>query len=395
MIPGLLQIDRQERRSAALWGGLGRIGRMSFEARKKRAAGAAKAAGVDALLVTHLPDVRWLCGFTGSNAALALVWGKGAPAGKRAVLFTDGRYTAQAKAEAVGTRVAIAAKSAAIAACEWLAEAGVKRCGFDEGNTTVAALKQMRAAVPAWVRRRMFEPVGPLVAKLRWVKDAGEIWKLRAAAALGCRLFEGAVETMQAGMTETAVAAELEHAARMAGAAAMSFPTLVASGERSALPHGHATGAKLPRRGFVTLDFGVVLDGYCSDMTRTVHLGPARPGERDAYDAVLEAQEAGVAAVRAGVTAGDVDEATRSVLRKAGLDQWFTHSTGHGVGLEIHEGPRLAAKQTQTLEAGMVVTIEPGVYMPGKFGVRIEDMVLVTAKGGEILTPSTKAWIEL
>jgi Xaa-Pro aminopeptidase len=368
---------------------------MSFEARKKRVAGAAKAAGVDALLVTHLPDVRWLCGFTGSNAALALVWGKGAPAGKRAVLFTDGRYTAQAKAEAVGTRVVIAAKSAAIAACEWLAEAGVKRCGFDEGNTTVAALKQMRAAVPAWVRRRMFEPVGPLVAKLRWVKDAGEIWKLRAAAALGCRLFEGAVETMQAGMTETAVAAELEHAARMAGAEAMSFPTIVASGERSALPHGHATGAKLPRRGFVTLDFGVVLDGYCSDMTRTVHLGPARPGERDAYDAVLEAQEAGVAAVRAGVTAGDVDEAARSVLRKAGLDQWFTHSTGHGVGLEIHEGPRLAAKQTQTLEAGMVVTIEPGVYMPGKFGVRIEDMVLVTAKGGEILTPSTKAWIEL
>jgi Xaa-Pro aminopeptidase len=175
----------------------------------------------------------------------------------------------------------------------------------------------------------------------------------------------------------------------------MSFPTIVASGERSALPHGRATGAKLPRRGFVTLDFGVVLDGYCSDMTRTVHLGPARPGERDAYDAVLEAQEAGVAAVRAGVTAGDVDEAARSVLQKAELDQWFTHSTGHGVGLEIHEGPRLAAKQTQTLEAGMVVTIEPGIYMPGKFGVRIEDMVLVTAKGGEILTPSTKAWIEL
>ncbi len=395
MIPGLLQIDRQEQRSAARWGGLGRIGRMSFDARKKRAAGAAKAAGVDALLVTHLPDVRWLCGFTGSNAALALVWGNGAPAGKRAVLFTDGRYTAQAKAEAVGTRVVIAAKSAAIAACEWLAEAGVKRCGFDEGNTTVAALKQMRAAVPAGVRRRMFEPVGPLVAKLRWVKDAGEIWKLRAAAALGCRLFEGIFDHIILGATEAEVACALEFEARMAGAEAMSFPTIVASGERSALPHGRATGAKLPRRGFVTLDFGVVLDGYCSDMTRTVHLGPARPGERDAYDAVLEAQEAGVAAVRAGVTAGDVDEAARSVLQKAELDQWFTHSTGHGVGLEIHEGPRLAAKQTQTLEAGMVVTIEPGIYMPGKFGVRIEDMVLVTAKGGEILTPSTKAWIEL
>jgi Xaa-Pro aminopeptidase len=181
----------------------------------------------------------------------------------------------------------------------------------------------------------------------------------------------------------------------MAGAEAMSFPTIVASGERSALPHGTASSAKLPRRGFVTLDFGVVLDGYCSDMTRTVHMGRARPGERDAYEAVLEAQEAGVAAVRAGVSAGDVDEAARGVLRKAGLAEWFTHSTGHGVGLEIHEGPRLAAKQMQRLDAGMVVTIEPGIYMPGKFGVRIEDMVLVTATGGEILTPATKAWIEM
>ena len=369
-------------------GALGRIGRMSLNVRRKSAASAAKSAGVEALLVTHLPDVRWLCGFTGSNAALVLWRG-------RAVLFTDGRYTTQAKAEAVGTKVVIAAKPALAAACEWIAATGVERCGFDEGNTTVAALKQMRAAIPAGRRRKMFQPVGWLVAKLRWVKDADEIAKMRAAAALGCRLFEGILGTMHSGMTETAVAAEMEHAARIAGAEAMSFPTIVASGERSALPHGHATQAKLPKRGFVTLDFGVVLDGYCSDMTRTVHMGRARAGERDAYDAVLEAQEAGVAAVRAGVSAGEVDEAARGVLRKSGLAEWFTHSTGHGVGLEIHEGPRLAAKQNQRLEAGMVVTIEPGIYMPGKFGVRIEDMVLVTATGGEVLTPSTKAWIEL
>jgi Xaa-Pro aminopeptidase len=241
----------------------------------------------------------------------------------------------------------------------------------------------------------MFQPVGPLVAKLRWIKDADEIAKMRAAAALGCRLFEGILSAIEPGTRESAVAAELEHAARLAGAEAMSFPTIVASGVRSALPHGRATEARLPRRGFVTLDFGVVLDGYCSDMTRTVHLGRASAAEREVYDAVLEAQQAGVAAMRAGVTAGDVDEAARSVLRRTKLDQWFTHSTGHGVGLEIHEGPRLAAKQKQRLESGMVVTIEPGVYMPGRFGVRIEDMVLVTATGGEILTPCTKAWIEL
>jgi len=349
---------------------------------------AARAAGVDALLVTHLPDVRYLCGFTGSNAALVL-------AGNRAVLFTDGRYTAQARAEAAGTRVVIAKKPALAVACEWVAAAGVKRCGFDAAQTTVAGLDAMRKAVPAKLRRSLFHAAAPLVASLREVKDAGEIAAMRKAALLGCRLFDGMLSYMQAGLTEAEVAAELEHAARLAGAEAMSFETIVASGARSALPHGRATAAKLPRRGFVTLDFGIVLNGYCSDMTRTVHMGRAQANEREVYDAVLEAQQVAVARVAPGVAAGEVDEAARSVLRSARLDRYFSHSTGHGVGLEIHEGPRLAAKQTQTLEQGMIVTVEPGVYMPGKFGVRIEDMVLVTATGGQILTPAVKAWIEL
>jgi Xaa-Pro aminopeptidase len=366
---------------------------MSLNARKRRAAVAAKAAATDALLITHLPDVRWLSGFTGSNAALVLTAPKSSAA--KAVLFTDGRYTAQAKAEAAGTRVVIAQKNAAVAACEWLAEAKVKRCGFDDGNTTVAALKQMRGALPPKMRRALFQPIGALASELRWIKDSDEIATMRRAAALGCRLFEEILGVMEPGMSEDAVAAELEYRARLAGAEAMSFPTIVASGERSALPHGKASASKLPRRGFVTLDFGVVLDGYCSDMTRTVHMGLATEEERAVYEAVLAAQEAGVAGVRAGVTSGDVDEAARSVLRSAKLDKWFTHSTGHGVGLEIHEGPRLAAKQNQLLKPGMVVTIEPGVYMPGKFGVRIEDMVLVTSHGAEIMTPSTKAWIQL
>jgi Xaa-Pro aminopeptidase len=212
---------------------------------------------------------------------------------------------------------------------------------------------------------------------------------------VGCELFDGLLTYLEAGLTESEVAATLEYAARLAGAEGMSFDTIVASGERSALPHGRATNARLPKRGFVTLDFGVILDGYLSDMTRTLHMGRALPGERDVYDSVLEAQEAAVAAVAPGTTAGDVDEAARSVLRGRKLDKYFSHSTGHGVGLEIHEGPRLAAKQKQVLEQGMVITIEPGVYLPGRFGVRIEDMVLVTATGGEVLTPSVKAWIEL
>jgi Xaa-Pro aminopeptidase len=380
---------------------------MSYSARKKRVAAAAKAAGVDALLVTHLPDVRWICGFTGSNAALVLT---GFSSKARAVLFTDGRYTAQAKAEAAGTRVVIAAKAAVAAACEWMVEAGASQCGFDETQTTVAGLASMRRAVGAeskgGARRVAFVETGAAVARLREVKDAEEIAHMRAAAALGCRLFEQMLGYMEPGMAETTVAAELERAARLAGAERMSFDTIVASGERSALPHGRATLAKLPKRGFCTLDFGVVLDGYCSDMTRTVHLGRASDEERAVYEAVLEAQRAGVAAVREGVATWDVDEAARSVLRAAKLDQWFTHSTGHGVGLEIHEGPRIAKmpekkagsrrKETPvTLKAGMVITIEPGVYMQGKFGVRIEDTVVVTRTGCEILTPSTKAWIEL
>jgi Xaa-Pro aminopeptidase len=175
----------------------------------------------------------------------------------------------------------------------------------------------------------------------------------------------------------------------------MSFETIVASGQRSALPHGRATDARLPRKGFLTLDFGIILGGYCSDMTRTVHLGKPGVKERTAYEAVLEAQQAGVQAVRAGAECGDVDEAARSVLRKAGFADAFCHSTGHGVGLEIHESPRIGAGQKNRLLAGMVVTIEPGIYLDGEFGIRIEDMVAVTRDGGQILTPAPKALIEL
>lgn len=368
-----------------------------WSGRKRRTIRAARQAGINALLITHLPDVRWLSGFTGSNAALVLLSGSAS----RVRLFTDGRYTAQAKAEAVGTPIEISPKPAAIAAAECIAASAPVRCGFDPTHTTVAALEAMRKAVPA-KRRRIFVPVAPIVGRLREVKDTAEITIMRDAAYLGSRLFEGLLSYIEPGMTEIAVAAELEHRARLAGAEAMSFETIVASGERSALPHGRASSAKLPARGFCTLDFGVVLNGYCSDMTRTIHLGRATAEERSVYEAVLEAQQAGVAAVREGVLSSDVDEAARSALRAAKLDEWFTHSTGHGVGLEIHEGPKIAKKSPtpanshpETLKSGMVITIEPGVYMPGRFGVRIEDTVVVTSTGCEILTPATKAWIEL
>lgn len=352
----------------------------------------------DAMLVTHPQDVRYLTGFTGSNAALVVPIPATSTrkAARKPMLFTDGRYIAQAHQQTKHAGVIIAQGPVQREACAWMLKEGIKHCAFDAEHTTVAALDTMRQWIPAKQRRSFFQPVPPVVASLREIKDADEIALMRKAANLGCSLFEQVLLTgIEAGKREMEIAAQLEFAARMAGAEAMSFETIIASGPRSALPHGKASRQRMPKRGFVVLDFGVMLDGYCSDMTRTVHLGHATAAERDAFDAVLAAQMAAVAAVQPGVACEDIDEAARSVLRHAKLADAFTHSTGHGVGLEIHEGPRLAARQKQKLEAGMVITIEPGVYLPDRFGIRIEDMVLVTARGSEILTPVTKAWIEL
>jgi Xaa-Pro aminopeptidase len=344
--------------------------------------------GIEALLLTHLPDVRWLCGFTGSNAALAVT-------AKTAVLFTDGRYTTQAREETHGARVTIA-KQSALRECCALLDTMAKKAWFDPQHTAVAELGLMRSGVGAKKRRGFFVALErPLASALRMVKDERELALMSRAARLGCELFEGILPRIEGGVTEVALAAELEFRARKRGAEGMSFETIIASGARSALPHGRATEAQLPRKGFVTLDFGVILNGYCSDMTRTVHVGRASGEERAAYEAVLEAQESAVAAAKPGATCGEVDEAARRVLRKARLGKYFTHSTGHGVGLEIHEQPRVAAGQEMQLEPGIVITIEPGVYLPGKFGIRIEDMVVVTKTGNRILTPVTKGWIEL
>jgi len=347
-------------------------------------------AGLSGLLITHLPDIRYMCGFTGSSAALAVTR-------RSARLFTDGRYTAQAAEEVSAAKVDIVSRGPAVAAVQWLAaQPGAEFVGFDAACTTVADLQRLKEALPARLRRSFLSPLAaPLVEPLRLVKDEDELALMREAALLGCTLFDHMLGFIRPGMAEIDLAAELEHQARLRGAEGMSFETIVASGPRSALPHGRATSARLPRRGFLTLDFGIIHQGYCSDMTRTVHLGTPKQDERSVYQAVLEAQESAVAAVAAGVRCGEVDEAARSVLRKAGLAEAFSHSTGHGVGLEIHEAPRIGAGQSSRLQAGMVITIEPGIYLQGRFGIRIEDMVAVTRNGGQVLTPAPKALIEL
>jgi Xaa-Pro aminopeptidase len=343
---------------------------------------------LDGLLVTHLPGVRYLCGFTGSSGVLAV-------AGKQARLFTDGRYTQQAREEVAGAKVSIVKQAALTAAAEWLFKRADK-IGFDDANLTVRQLQTLKKQLKACgARNSRLVAAEDIVARLRERKDSCEIEKIAAAVNLGSSLFPTALAAIRPGVAEVEVAGAIEYAARRAGAEGMSFDTIVASGHRSALPHGAASSSLISSRGFVVLDFGVILAGYCSDMTRTVSVGKASGAMRSMYKAVLEAQLAAIATVRAGVPAGQVDAAARGVLIKAKLGKYFTHSTGHGVGLEIHESPRIARGQQQPLEEGMVITIEPGVYIPGEGGVRIEDMVLVTATGCRVLTPTEKQLIEI
>lgn len=347
------------------------------------------------LLVTHPADVRWLSGFTGSSGALAIT--------RRAVrLFTDGRYTVQASEETSGTgvKVEIVPSSPAVSAVQWLAAQitpgdAPTQVGFDAAHTSVAELERLKAELPSKLRSKLLKGEKSLIAPLRQLKDEDELAIMTEAAALGDALFSHLLGFIEPGMTEAAVGAELQYQATMRGAEGMSFDSIVAAGARSALPHGRASQAKLPRRGLLTLDFGVILKGYCSDMTRTVCLGKPTPREWQVYHAVLEAEQAAIAAVKAGVECSVVDEAARSILLQAGMADAFSHSTGHGVGLEIHEGPRVGANVKDKLAPGMVITIEPGAYFAGEFGVRIEDMVAVTRTGGTVLTQSPKALIQL
>ncbi len=354
---------------------------------------------LDLLLVTHLPNIRYLCGFTGSAAALVV--GDGG-----SILFTDGRYRTQATAEVKDAnvpqaKIVIARKSPLLAAAEWLA--GRRRSSNSRGSNSrssnamtvgieaeaiTAAMRDRLASALRGKARLRSAP--PLVERARMVKDADEILRLRRAVELGASLFAIARQKIRPGVREVEVAAAMEYKARRAGAEGMSFPTILASGARSAIVHGRASDARIPGRGFVVCDFGVILTGYCSDRTRTVHVGRPSGEARRLYEAVLEAQQAAISAVRPGVTAAEVDGAARRVLRKRKLARYFTHSTGHGLGLEIHELPRLAAGQTQKLEPGMVITIEPGAYVAGKWGVRIEDVAVVTSSGCEVLTPTDK-----
>ena len=361
---------------------------MDYRRRQRALREALRRSSTPGFLVTHLPNLRYLCGFTGSAGVLACRL----EARDRGhfVFFTDGRYTQQAREEVQGAGVRIVRGSALQAAAAWLA--GCTPVGIEADDMTVSQRALLAAAGRKGTRLKQTRG---LVERLRILKEEEELEQIEAAVVLASSLFDGLLSAIVPGVPESRVAAELEYAARRAGAQGMAFETMVAAGPRSALPHGRASSQPVPNKGFVILDFGVILSGYCSDMTRTLYLGKPTTRARRLYQAVLAAQQAALREVRPGVRAGQVDAAARRVLQRAGLGRYFTHSTGHGVGLEVHEPPRLGRGEQEPLQAGMVITVEPGIYIPGEGGVRIEDMVVVTQEGCRVLTPTTKDLIAL
>jgi len=348
----------------------------------------------DALLVAHLPNVRYLCGFTGSAAILLVEH-------SRATLFTDSRYTLQARQEVHDASTVIAPHGLLRALGEALkSRRGTIRLAFSPAQLTVAQKDALQLAAGTRLR---WLAAPDLIERLRAVKDAAELALMRRSARLISDVWADAVRNVKPGISELAVAADIERGMKLRGASGPSFETIVASGPRSAWPHARPTAKLLRKNELVVLDQGAILRDYCSDMTRTVFLGRSSVGARagvrnkvrSLYDAVLDAQEAAIAAIRPGVSAASVDAAARKVFKRSGLDRYFTHSTGHGLGLEIHEMPRLGRAEETLLEAGMVVTVEPGVYIERMGGIRIEDEVLVTSRGAEFLTSASREFLEL
>jgi Xaa-Pro aminopeptidase len=350
-----------------------------FTARRKEVERRLTEAKLDALVVGAAANVRYLTGFTGSNALVVMLPG-------RAVLLTDPRYRIQASQE-VTCAVLVASGPLLPKVAGLLRRAKSRRVGFEKDRVTVETYQTLRDALPM---RCSLEPLGGWIARQRMVKSEAEIAAIRRSVELNSKVFEQVVRRIRPGMREFELAAELDHRARRDGAEGPAFDTIVATGNRTALPHARPTAAKLPERGLVLIDMGAMLEGYASDMTRVLFFGRPVTRASRAYRAVLEAQLAAIDAVCPGVRAQAVDQAARRVLARHGLERAFVHSTGHGLGLEIHEPPRIGRKEKMPLERGMTITIEPGVYLEGFGGIRIEDTVVVTANGCEVLTPTRK-----
>ncbi|MCG0239061.1 MAG: Xaa-Pro peptidase family protein [Firmicutes bacterium] len=343
--------------------------------------------GLDGLLVQKPENRRYLSGFTGS-AGVLLVTARGAH------LLTDFRYTEQAAAQAPDFQIHRTGDGGYVETLvPLLQQEGVRRLGFESDYVTVDAHAAYQKALgDAGVE---LVPAAGLVERLRQIKDPEEVAAIRRAAAIADAAFQHILGYIRPGVTEREVALELEFFMKRQGASALAFDTIVASGPRSSLPHGVASDRVIGRGEFVTLDFGCVYQGYCSDMTRTVMVGEPDEKQREIYEIVLTAQRLGVEAARPGITGRELDAVCRDYIAQRGYGEYFGHGTGHGVGLYIHEEPRVSQRGETVLEPGHVVTIEPGIYLPGWGGVRIEDLVVITETGAEVLSQSPKDLIIL
>jgi Xaa-Pro aminopeptidase len=339
---------------------------------------------IDALLVTKLANVRYLTGFTGSSAIALL-----SPA--ESVFFTDGRYAEQSRHEVPDLARVASMENPAGAIHEHVRRLGIGRLGFERHAVTVAQYERWRDAFDGVG----LSGVGEEVERLRWAKDAEEIALVRSAQDATDGAFEDILDLLVVGITERQAGAQLELAMARHGADGLSFDPIVAFGEHAAEPHHRPCHRTLDEGDVIKMDFGALVGGYHTDMTRTVAFGEPASELRKVHDVVAAAQQAGIDALRPGATAGDVDGAARSVIEDAGYGDRFTHGLGHGVGLEIHEGPSLRRNGEDVLPVGAVVTVEPGIYLPGMGGGRIEDTVEVTDEGSNVLGVSTRELIEL
>ncbi len=354
-----------------------------YAARREKLRRSFRKAGVDALLITNFTNVTYLTGFTGDDSYL-LVLSKGE------VLVSDPRYTTQLEQECPGLEASI--RPPGLGMVEGVAnviQSGrVNKLGIEGGSMTVALRDQIAVAAS----KATLVSTSDLVENLRIIKDKDEISEIRRAIWIAERAFGVLKASLRPERTEKEVADELENQTRLYGAKACSFPPIVAVGARAALPHARPTDQKIGADDFVLVDWGADAGPYKSDLTRVLVTGKIPPKLERIYRVVLSAQEQAIAAIRSGISCHEVDLVARNIIAKAGFAKNFGHGLGHGIGLDIHEAPRLAAKQQTVLEPGMVVTVEPGIYLPGFGGVRIEDDILVTKGGCEVLTTLGKQW---
>lgn len=349
--------------------------------RQQRVIEQVQASGADALLVTHLPNIRWLTGFSGTAALVLLT-------AERCLLVTDFRYAEQASVEAGEHAVVVIERASVWGRIE--REVRGRRAGFESHVMPV----RDAARIEQWDGVTLM-PLPETVERFRASKDAGEVALIREAGRIAQEALAAVIPTIRIGERELDVAARLEAELRIRGSEWHPFETIVASGPRSALPHGRTSPRVLERGDLLLIDFGARVGGYCSDLTRTMVLGKADPRHQEVHAVVEEAQHAARAGVRAGMTGREADALARDLIEARGYGEAFGHSLGHGVGLEVHEGPRLAATASARLPGDAVVTVEPGIYLPGWGGVRLEDDVWLSEAGPVLLTDGRTSLLEL